>query len=379
MSKLLNVSAPRTPSSGPENTLGIFSDATRTRRHGIAVSPAVKLRNSTSLVARLPERPRICRSNSMRGVCAPTRLAAAGVRIVHSAPVSSSRVTGAPLATRVTIGALRRVATVISPTRLVPQPTARVSAAAATPPSADASATAPHRIRRDRLAKNITRSMRSNREPGPFVDGQQANPEIVDLDRADRSEADLDSGIKIERHSEREEQCGTDNIAVADDDHRPVSVRLAQLEQGPDGALLDLAHALAARDAGDAAAGAPQSPALVRPDGIKGQAGPLAEIELQYILAVLDRQIEPLGEDLCRLAGALQRARTERGDLFFGEAVGDRSDLGAAPRRQTDTRRAPCEHAISKHVIAVPQQMKDGHRAQIPPSWGRAFVGSRPG
>src|SRR5690348_2084397 len=74
----------------------------------------------------------------MRGVSAPTRLAAAGVRIVHSAPVSSSRVTGAPLATRVTIGALRRVATVISPTRLVPHPTARVSAAAVAPPSADA-------------------------------------------------------------------------------------------------------------------------------------------------------------------------------------------------------------------------------------------------
>src|ERR1700720_3475642 len=215
MSKLLNVSAPRTPSSGPENTSGILSEATRTRRHGIAVPPAVKLRNSTSLVGWLPERPRTCRSNSMRGVCAPTRLAAAGVRIVHSAPVSSSRVTGAPLATRVTMGALRRVATVISPTRLVPQPTARVSAAAATPPSADASATAPHRTRRSRRARNIKRSIASQSEPGPFVDGQHANPEIVDLDRADRGEADFDPGIKIERHSEREEQGGADHIAVA--------------------------------------------------------------------------------------------------------------------------------------------------------------------
>lgn len=35
----------------------------------------------------------------------------------------------------------------------------------------------------------------SKSEPGPFVDRQHANPEIVDLDRADRSEADLDPGI----------------------------------------------------------------------------------------------------------------------------------------------------------------------------------------
>src|SRR5690348_150312 len=97
----------------------------------------------------------------MRGVSAPTRLAAAGVRIVHSAPVSSSNVTGAPLATRVTIGALRRVATVISPTRLVPQPTARVSAPAAAPPSAHASAHAsaapPYKTRRDSRVKDIKR------------------------------------------------------------------------------------------------------------------------------------------------------------------------------------------------------------------------------
>src|SRR5271169_4781311 len=205
----------------------------------------------------------------MRGVCAPTRLAAAGVRIVHSAPVSSSKVTGAPLAMRVTIGALCRVATVISPTRLVPQPTARVSAATAALPSADASTTAPHRTRRAR-AKNIKRLMRSRSEPEPFVDGQHANPEIVDLDRADRSEADLDPGIEIERHPEREEQCGADHIAMADDDHRPVGVGLAQLEQGFDRAFLNLPHALAAGHAGDAAAGAPQSPALVRPDGVKG-------------------------------------------------------------------------------------------------------------
>src|SRR5215472_16735001 len=52
------------------------------------------------------------------------RPATAGVKIVASAPVSRSRVTGTPLADRVTIGALRRVATVVSPKRTVPQPLA---------------------------------------------------------------------------------------------------------------------------------------------------------------------------------------------------------------------------------------------------------------
>src|ERR1700757_1338296 len=49
------------------------------------------------------------------------RPATAGVRIVVSAPLSRSRVTGAPLADTVTMGALRRVATVVSPSRTVPQ------------------------------------------------------------------------------------------------------------------------------------------------------------------------------------------------------------------------------------------------------------------
>src|SRR5207342_1948157 len=142
------------------------------------------------------------------------------------------------------------------------------------------------RTRRGSRAKNIKRLMKSMRQPGPFVDGQHANPEIVDLDRADRGEADLAPGIEVARHPEREEQCGAEHIAVADDDPRPVAVRLAQLEQGPDRAFLNLAHALAAGHAGDAAAGAPQSPPLVRPYRIKGQAGPLAEIELQHVFAI---------------------------------------------------------------------------------------------
>src|SRR5215831_17465650 len=51
----------------------------------------------------------------MRGRCAPMRWATAGVKTVVSAPVSRRRVTAAPLANKVTIGALRRVATAGSP------------------------------------------------------------------------------------------------------------------------------------------------------------------------------------------------------------------------------------------------------------------------
>src|SRR5215469_11604187 len=58
----------------------------------------------------------------MRGRCAPMRWATAGVKTVVSAPVSSRRVTAAPLANKVTIGALRSVATVVSPNRTALQP-----------------------------------------------------------------------------------------------------------------------------------------------------------------------------------------------------------------------------------------------------------------
>src|SRR5215831_17294636 len=58
----------------------------------------------------------------MRGRCAPMRWATAGVKTVVSAPVSRRRVTAAPLANKVTIGALRRVATVVSPSGIAPQP-----------------------------------------------------------------------------------------------------------------------------------------------------------------------------------------------------------------------------------------------------------------
>src|SRR6516225_3422749 len=80
-----------------------------------------------------------------------------------------------------------------------------------------------------------------------------------------------------------------------------------------------LTHALTARHGGDAAAIAPHLPALVRPDRIKGQTGPFAEIELEQILAILDRHGEPVRKDLGGLVRALQRARIDRIDHFPGE------------------------------------------------------------
>src|SRR5208282_1787233 len=57
----------------------------------------------------------------------------AGVKIVPSAPVSRTSVTGIPLADKVTIGALRRVATVVSPKRTAAQPPAAATGCWAAP------------------------------------------------------------------------------------------------------------------------------------------------------------------------------------------------------------------------------------------------------
>ena len=78
-----------------------------------------------------------------------------------------------------------------------------------------------------------------------------------------------------------------------------------QIEQRADGPVLDLAHAFAPGYGGNAAAGSPQFPALVRPDLVEGQPGPLAEIQLDHVFAIAHRQIESGREDLGRFSGAL--------------------------------------------------------------------------
>ena len=54
-------------------------------------------------------------------------------------------------------------------------------------------------------------------QPWPVVDAEHADRRPVEPDRAERSEGDLDPGIKIERHAEREEQRRTDHVPMADD------------------------------------------------------------------------------------------------------------------------------------------------------------------
>jgi hypothetical protein len=75
----------------------------------------------------------------------------------------------------------------------------------------------------------------------------------------------------------------------------------------------------------------------------------------------LDRQIEPLGQDLGCFASALQRARIERLDLLGSEAIGDCSDFGTAHRGKPDARCAPCQHSTPQDMLTMPQKMKNRH------------------
>src|SRR6516164_11594925 len=117
---------------------------------------------------------------------------------------------------------------------------------------------------------------------------------------------------------------------MAHHQHRSATVNLANLEEGLDDPFLHLPHALAAGHRSDAAASAPQFPTLIGPDRVKGQTCPFTKIEFEQILPASHREIEPPREDLGRLSSALQWARVKRLDLFLGQAVGDRRDLGTA-------------------------------------------------
>ncbi len=147
---------------------------------------------------------------------------------------------------------------------------------------------------------------------------------------------------------------------MAHDHHAPARMHLLQIEQGVDDAVLDLAPTLASRNGGDAAVAVPHLPALVFADRIGGQSGPFAEIELDHVFAVVDRQSEPLGKDLRGLARALQRARIDRLDFLGGEPRSDRGDLAAAFRRKPDTWQASIDPP-ERRRFAMPQQMKDCH------------------
>src|SRR5205814_8370710 len=180
-------------------------------------------------------------------------------------------------------------------------------------------------------------------EAWALADGENANSAGVYLDRADRALADLEAVVEIQRHAERVEQCRADNVAMARQHDRLGQMPLVKLDHRRDDALLHGAHALATGDRGEAALRAPGLPARVGADRIKGRAGPFAEIELQEIIAKLDRETEPRGDDLGGLTGAM-RAGVDRGDLLARETLGLRRDLVAAALGHADPRHAPGEH-----------------------------------
>jgi len=97
-------------------------------------------------------------------------------------------------------------------------------------------------------------------------------------------------------------------------------------------------------------------------DLVGPEARPLAEIDLDHILAVTHGQPEPVGEDFRGFLRALQRAGIERLDLVSGETRSDRRDLGAASRRKPDSGQPPVDPA--EYIrFAVAQKMKDRHAA----------------
>src|SRR6516162_39869 len=129
--------------------------------------------------------------------------------------------------------------------------------------------------------------------------------------------------------------------------------------------ILHLPPALATRNGGDATAAAPRLPALVLADLIRRKPSPLAEIELDHVLAVLDRQGQAVGENLGGLLRALQWARIDRVDPFFRQAPGYHGDFGPPPCGKPDSGQTPVD-AAEDRWLAVPQQMKDRHVVMPP-------------
>ena len=81
---------------------------------------------------------------------------------------------------------------------------------------------------------------------------------------------------------------------MADDHQGLVCMEPLQIEQRVDDPILDLSPALASGNGCDAAAVAPHLPTLILANLVGRQSGPLAEIELDHLLAILHRQGEPL-------------------------------------------------------------------------------------
>jgi hypothetical protein len=72
-------------------------------------------------------------------------------------------------------------------------------------------------------------------------------------------------------------------------------------------------------------------------DLVGREARPLAEIDLDHVVATAHLQPEPLGEDRSGFLRALHRARIERFDLFPGETCGGTAAISARPLAESPT------------------------------------------
>src|SRR5205085_5200905 len=81
-------------------------------------------------------------------------------------------------------------------------------------------------------------------EAGALADGEDADSAGAYLDRADPALADLDAGVEIQRHAEREQNRAADHIPMAPQHDGVVKMPLVKLDHRRDDALLHGAHAL---------------------------------------------------------------------------------------------------------------------------------------
>src|SRR5262249_17434119 len=80
-------------------------------------------------------------------------------------------------------------------------------------------------------------SLPASGQPRAIVEGEDTYPRTVEADRVQGGQPDLKPSSEIERHPEREEQRGTNDIAVANGHHAFVRMKPLQIEKGVDHAV----------------------------------------------------------------------------------------------------------------------------------------------
>ena len=106
-------------------------------------------------------------------------------------------------------------------------------------------------------------------------------------------------------------------------------------------------------------------PARVPAHRVEGEPGPFAKIEFVEIVAGLDRQREALADDGGGFLRALQGAGVNRVDAGGGETLGRSFGLAAAALGERDAGGAPGDELALQRMLAVAEQMEDGHRVII--------------